>query len=285
MKILITGKTGYIANNLKNFIEEKDSTISADLISLKEKDLSKIEFKNIDAVIHTAALVHQKNKKITYEEYYEVNTKLSYDLALKAKNDGVKKFIFLSTINIYGLEQGIIDFDTQVKPNSFYGKSKLEAENLLSKLNTESFEVLIIRIPLVYGKNCPGNFTELVKISKKLPFFSKPNGYRSFIHISNLSAFIFNSIVNRFKGIYLVKDTFDISSLDIYKTVKRLQKRNIITLPVLKWGLKLIKPNLYNKLFNSLTIDNDYLSKQPKFNQLIHNFDKDKINLLKISIE
>jgi UDP-glucose 4-epimerase len=257
MKILITGKTGYIANNLKNFIEEKDSTISADLISLKEKDLSKIEFKNIDAVIHTAALVHQKNKKITYEEYYEVNTKLSYDLALKAKNDGVKKFIFLSTINIYGLEQGIIDFDTQVKPNSFYGKSKLEAENLLSKLNTESFEVLIIRIPLVYGKNCPGNFTELVKISKKLPFFSKPNGYRSFIHISNLCTFIFNSMVKRVKGIYLVKDTFDISSLDIYKTVKRLQKRNIITLPVLKWGLKLIKPNLYNKLFNSLTIDND----------------------------
>ena len=186
MKVLITGKTGYIANNLKNLIEEKDSTISGDLVSLKENDLSKVDFKDIDAVIHTAALVHQKNKKITYEEYYDVNTKLTYDLALKAKNGGVKKFIFLSTINVYGLEHGTIEGDTQVKPNSFYGKSKLEAEYLISKLNSELFEVLIIRIPLVYGKNCPGNFSELIKISKKLPFFSKPYGFRSFIHISNL---------------------------------------------------------------------------------------------------
>ncbi len=72
------------------------------------------------------------------ELYYKVNRDLTIELANKAKNAGVKQFIFMSTLSVYGLvgavgKEVMINKDTLCRPNSFYGKSKLEAEQLLEK--------------------------------------------------------------------------------------------------------------------------------------------------------
>ena len=70
---------------------------------------------------------------------------------------GVKQFIFLSSISVYGLDTGVINEETPLNPRTHYGKSKLEAEQKLQKLADKTFNITILRPPMVYGKNCKGN--------------------------------------------------------------------------------------------------------------------------------
>jgi UDP-glucose 4-epimerase len=285
MRILITSKTGYIANQLKSFFENKRSDYKVDLVSVNNIKVKNLQLFNYDVVIHTAALVHQKNKKYMYKDYFEINAQLTYDLAIHSKAEGVRQFIFLSTLNVYGLETGTIDQHTKVNPNSFYGKSKFEAEKMIHQLQDSNFQILVLRVPMVYGKGCPGNFTELVKICKKLPFFSKPIGSRSFINIVNLTSFIDLSIKLNISGTYLLKDPFNISSLDIFSRVKIFQGQKVLTNPILLNSLKLIKKSLFNKLFTQLTINDDFLIHQPLFIELTKEFINDKNMLIDNSIE
>jgi UDP-glucose 4-epimerase len=285
MKILVTGKTGYIANQLKSFFENKKTEYEVELISLRNVKIESLQLSNYDVVIHTAALVHQKNKKYTYKDYFEVNAQLTRELAAHAKAEGVRQFIFLSTVNIYGLETGIIDLDTKVNPNSFYGRSKFEAEKMIQDLKNDNFKILILRIPMVYGKGCPGNFNELVKISKKLPIFSNPIGSRSFINIVNLSSFVDQAIKMNTSGTYLLKDPFNVSSLDIFSRVKTLQGKKIKIHQIIFVITKFIRKSLFNKLFKPLIIKRDYLNQQPDYLELSKNFNDDKNLLIDSSID
>jgi UDP-glucose 4-epimerase len=284
MRILITGKTGYIANQLKFFFENKKTEYEVDLISLKNVKIESLQLSSYDVVIHTAALVHQKNKKYTYKDYFQINVQLTKELAAYAKAEGVGQFIFLSTVNIYGLETGIINQDTKVNPNSFYGRSKFEAEKMISSLQDNNFRILTLRIPMVYGKGCPGNFSQLIKISKILPFFSKPIGSRSFININNLACFIEKSIDLIISGTYLIKDPFDISSLEIFLRVKIFQGKKPFSNQLLFSVIKLINLSLFKKLFMPLSIDNYYLKKQPYYLELSKDFKDDKNKVLDDSI-
>src|SRR5699024_2819593 len=155
----------------------------------KEKD-----FSMYDVVVHVAGIAHRKETKENAQLYYEINRDLAYDVAQKSKTESVKQFIFLSSMSVYGLEEGVIDGRTPLHPKSNYGKSKLEAENLIQPLENKNFKVAIIRPPMIYGKDCKGNYQRLAKIAKKVPVFPKIDNKRSMIYIDNLSEFIRLSI-------------------------------------------------------------------------------------------
>ena len=86
-------------------------------------------------------------------------------MAKKAKAEGVAQFIFMSSMSIYGKNTGRINKDTMPKPNSYYGKSKWQAEVALEQLVSETFQVAILRPPMVYGDGCRGNYSLLKKFA------------------------------------------------------------------------------------------------------------------------
>src|SRR5699024_10434376 len=117
----------------------------------KEKD-----FSTYDVVVHVAGIAHVSTDPKMEELYYQVNRDLTIDVAKKAKDEGAKQFIFLSSIIVYGdqpSESGIIDQDTIPNPDNFYGKSKLEAEEGIKNMECGDFKIVILRPPMIYGKD------------------------------------------------------------------------------------------------------------------------------------
>jgi len=230
--ILITGVTGFIGSYLyQNLIKDpkvkvwhlrskrNKATYEGNYIDIddfkSDFDIIK-ELKNIDCIIHLAALAHSNHNK---DLINDVNINFSINLAKQAAQSNVEKFIFLSSIKVYGetSEKNIIyNEESDTFPKTAYARAKLNAENLLIKLSKESnLKVIIIRSPLVYGKNPKANLRKLnFLIKNKIPFpkISKIN-YRSFIAIDNLVSFI-NICINSAKAsnqIYCISDEENIS--------------------------------------------------------------------------
>ena len=106
--------------------------------------------------------------------YFKVNRDLTIETAKKAKESGVKQFIFMSSMIVYSSRETRINKETKPNPDNFYGKSKLQAESEITKLNDTNFSVCILRPPMIYGKGSKGNFKKMinmVQISRIFPDF------------------------------------------------------------------------------------------------------------------
>ena len=133
MKILTTGNSGYLGSS---FINEYQSKYEFEKFSLLKQKLEDIKFVHIDVILHCAALVHQKVEH-PYEKYHEINIEYPVKLVKLAKEAGVKQFVFISSIAVYGEDEEKLDENTNCNPITPYGKSKLEAEKQLLELNDE----------------------------------------------------------------------------------------------------------------------------------------------------
>jgi UDP-glucose 4-epimerase len=148
-----------------------------------------------DAVIHCAAIVHVKEKDS--QKYKTVNTDLTAALAEQAKRDGVRLFVFMSSMSVYGVEGllngvTVISKNTPPRPASPYGRSKLAAEELLRRMADENFRVYILRPPMVYGSGAPGNYGRLSRLARWLPVFPKVDNSRSALSIERLCEVVGN---------------------------------------------------------------------------------------------
>lgn len=140
-KIVIAGKNSYIGTSLKGYIENISNDYIIKTIDTHNFDNASCNFNGCDAVICVAGIAHIKETRKNKEMYYEINRDLPLKIAAKAKSDGVKRFILLSTMSVYGKTSGIITPDTIPSPNSNYGKSKLQAENMLLSLENDFFKL------------------------------------------------------------------------------------------------------------------------------------------------
>ncbi len=204
-------------------------------------------------------MVHQKVEH-SYELYYDVNVKYPLNLAKKAKENGVKHFIFISTIAVYGEDEKILYEDTNCNPITPYGISKLEAEKKLLELNDENFKVSIIRPPMIYGENAPGNIDSLVKLVKKIliiPLADIQNK-RTFISIQNLCYITNEVILQKKSGTFLVSDDESLSTSKLIELIaKNIDKKiYLIKIPFFESLLKMVKPSFHKRLYGSLEIDN-----------------------------
>ncbi len=174
--------------------------------------------KGADTVIHCAAIVHKKEKKYA-SQYDTVNFELTVELAKKAKQEGVRHFIFISTMAVYGIGEGEIKADTPLSPVTLYGKSKLKAENSLKELEDESFGISIVRPPMVYGRGCPGNYGRLSRLSHILPVIPLTDGKKSFIYIENLAHFITDLTEKSNFGTFMPMDGRYMSASELMKLI------------------------------------------------------------------
>ena len=190
-KIMITGANSYIGTSFERYIKEYfPNDYSIDITDVTEKSWREKSFIGYDSILHVAGIAHQKETKDNVKLYYEINRDLAVEIAKKAKMDGVKQFVFISSMSVYGMNAGVITKETIPEPKSNYGKSKLQAEKEIKKLENTEFKVCILRPPMVYGKGCKGNFNKIKEMVKKLPFFPYIKNERSMIYVDNLSSFI-----------------------------------------------------------------------------------------------
>lgn len=255
-KLLLSGKNGYVATNLYEFF--KDENYEVDNISLKNKKWNRLDFSSYDIAIHLAGIVHQK-KSINLKNYIDVNARLTYDFAKKCKADGIKHFIFFSTMSVYG-ENGSLNKIIEIRdkentnPNTNYGISKLYAEELLWKLNDDNFKITIVRPPMIYGKDSPGNFYSLIKIGKIFPIFPKIDNKRSAIYIDNLSNYIDMIIRKKHYGILHPQDPDYLSTNYVLKLVAEKFDNKIHFLKMPKLFLSFLnKLTIFKKVYGNLT--------------------------------
>jgi len=256
MNIIVTGSNGYIGSN---FIDAcKDKHVFSKF-SLQKNSLKHLHIDNIDTILHCAALVHQKNK-VYDEQYYEINTKYPVELAKKAKECGVKQFVFISSIAVHSSTLEYINESSECFPDTPYGKSKLDAERELQAIEDENFIISIVRFPMVYGRNAPGNIKHLIEIIQKIPLlpFGDIDNKRSFIYIDNLLGMLQKIIMIKKGGVFLASDDKAISTTYLIKSISQgLYRKNYLIKPLFFDNLlKIIKPSLYMKLYDNLVVDN-----------------------------
>lgn len=262
--LMITGASGFIGSNFIERYKDKYNIIPVDLLKIKPEE---IDFRGVDTVLHLAALVHQM-KGAPREKYFEVNTELTRRVAEEAKKQGVRHFVFYSTVKVYGYDGDlynhniILNEESECKPmNDPYGESKWEAEKILRRLEDDNFKIGIIRPPMVYGKGVKGNMESLIKLVKMLPIlpFNYDKNRRSLVNIENLMYLTALVIDKEASGVFLPLDEKNISLKEIVEGIEKAYNLKRINIPMIQpvfWLLTKLKPNIMVRLFGTLQFDN-----------------------------
>ena len=242
-RILITGQNSYIGTSFENYVKANyPEEYSIDTLDMIDGSWREKSFSGYDVVFHVAGIAHQKETAENKDLYYKVNRDLAIETAEKAKIEGVGQFLFLSSMSVYGKESGIIKIDTELNPKSHYGKSKQQAEEKISALQSKSFFVALIRPPMVYGKGCKGNFQTIVKIVKKLPVFPKVSNSRSMIHIDALCTFVKNTIDRNASGVFIPQNSEYMNTSEMAKAIAEKIGKKIYLSRMLGLFVKFMSP-------------------------------------------
>ena len=255
--LLITGSNGFVGSY---FINKYQNKYNMQTFSFLRDNFNALHVKGIDAVIHLSALVHQMGGAST-EEYKKVNVTQTLELAKKAKASGVKQFVFMSTVKVYGEESVSVYKETSpCKPQDEYGKSKLKAEQELQKLGDDDFMISIIRTPIVYGYGVKANIKNLINLVKKVPIlpFGDIDNKRSMVYIGNLCHLIDEIIAQGKSGIFLACDDKPLSTSKLIELIANgLDKKvYLLNIPFFESLLKIVKPSFHKRLYESLEVDN-----------------------------
>jgi len=153
MKVLIVGKDSYIGNHIEDWLLKKNwSTCQLDTLTDEWKQF---DYSLFDAIVYVAGIVHRPDCR-DWMLYKTVNADMPHEIAIKAKEQGVRSFVYFSSMAVYGQEKRlvptVIDENSPLLPVTMYGSSKLIAEQELVSLNEKCFNVSFVRPPSVYGK-------------------------------------------------------------------------------------------------------------------------------------
>jgi nucleoside-diphosphate-sugar epimerase len=302
MRILITGATGFIGSHLLPFFNQQDWQIvtasrSYDISNKLLNNITQVPIgeidgntnwqnaiKGIDTVIHLAARAHILQDKSPNPEadFFKVNTEGTANLVKQSIAEGVKHFVFISSIGAIASESNHpLTENTSPQPDTPYGRSKLQAEIALIDLASHSnMTWTILRPPLVYGAGNPGNMERLVKlIDRGLPLpFGLVKNRRSLIYVGNLVDAIATTLTHpkATNQIFLVSDGQDLSTPQLIRKIadNRGQPCKLLPVPpsllqiagylgdtvehLSKKPLPLNTPTI-NRLLGSLFIDSSHI--------------------------
>ena len=235
-RILITGKSSYLGNAAAEYLKRIPERFQIDQISLRDGTWRMKDLSVYDCVFHVAGIAHANTGKLTPEEekrYYAVNTDLAIEVASAAKYAGVKQFIHMSSMIVYGSSNnGRIGPDTQPVPDTTYGDSKWKGERGVAALADERFAVAIIRAPMIYGPGCKGNYRVLSRLASTTPIFPWVSNERSMLYIENLCSFLLQLIERELAGVFFPQNSRYVNTAELVACIARTHHR---TIHLLRW--------------------------------------------------
>lgn len=230
MKIIITGSSGFVGQNLSSYLSGLCFSIIP--ISFRNPN-SKLNFES-DAIIHLAGKAHDTKNTSDASEYFKVNTELTkelFDLFLKSE---IKDFIYFSSVKAVADEvSAVLLEDIIANPKTPYGQSKLQAESyILSKEIPQDKRVFIIRPCMIHGPGNKGNLNLLYNVVKKrIPYpLAAFNNERSFLGIDNLNFLIKEILQNKEipSGVYNFADDEVLSTNQLMEIISStINKKNL----------------------------------------------------------
>lgn len=256
MRVLITGEGSYIGAHIRADLSRWPDRFDVRELSLRgEWDES--AFAGQDCVIHVAGLAHRREAPGDAELYDRVNRRLAVEAARQAKRQGVRQFVFFSSMSVYGLTCGHITADTPPAPNTFYGASKWAAEQELRALESDAFRVAVLRPPMIYGRGCRGNYPKLAALAQSVPLFPKVQNQRSMLYIGTLCGFVRRLLQSGQGGTYFPQNRDYVCTGDLVREIARCHGRRVRLVPGFDRLTGLLAPRVgvVGKVFGSLTYD------------------------------
>ncbi|ENW25301.1 hypothetical protein F925_00635 [Acinetobacter lwoffii NCTC 5866 = CIP 64.10 = NIPH 512] len=282
-KILITGSNGFLGQYLSQFLAEKGYSVVAHTRKAQTFDhsnirninfdlndnLDNINLNQIEVIIHCAGRAHVMHETAAspLEAYRHTNVQGTLNLAQKAVQSGVKRFIYLSSIKVNGEQTTTQAFqpNDHVHTDDPYGLSKYEAEQALLELSQNTgLEVVIIRPVLIYGPNVKANFKSMVNLaSKKLPLpIGCLDNKRSMVSVYNLADLIHVCMThpNANGEVFIASDQDDISVKQLFEKLAHYQNNKLLMLPVPKSLIGFLaslvgKKSVASRLCSELVVD------------------------------
>ena len=273
-RILITGAGSYIGTSVERYLQEYNAAqgremYRIDTISLLEESWKNYDFAPYDTIFHVAGTAHADVGNVSEETkdlYYRVNRDLAYETAQKARKQGVKQFIYMSSVIVYGDSAPVgqkkhITEQTPLSPANFYGDSKKQAEEVLLPLTNDTFQVAVLRPPMIYGKNSKGNYPLLAKLAGIAPVFPDILNERSMLYVENLAEFVRLLVESGKGGIFFPQNAEYTTTSQMVKAIGQVKGKKVRLWKVLNPLVTLASHvpgkigGLVNKAFGSLTID------------------------------
>ena len=298
-RVLVTGASGFVGvHACQTFISQgwqvravsRQNNVAVDsgfewcvIPEVDEETDWRYLLKDVDCIVHLAGIAHQvKRRHYTFHDFERVNTQGTQRLAQQAISAGVKRFVFVSSVGVHGLqspEGRCLTENDSVKPHDAYTQSKINAENALAELGKSArLEIVVVRPCLVYGPGAPGNFYRLIQLVRKgipLPFASVKNR-RSLLYVQNLADALVTCArhPNAAGHTYLVADKENLSITEVIRVLSlglgRVVRLFSVPTSILRLlGLLVGRKSDMDRLIGSLCVDTykiqTHLGWQPRF--------------------
>lgn len=266
-RILITGANSYIGTSFEKYMAQWPNEYQVDTIDMVDGSWREKSFTGYDSVFHVAGIAHINTKKLdkaARDNYWKVNAELPIEVAKKAKADGVKQIIFLSSMSVYG-EHGsikkpvVITRETRPNPKDIYGKSKLAAEEGIVYFRQKGLTVAVLRPPIIYGPSCKGNYTMLSNFAKKRRIFPDIENQRSMLFIGNLAEIVKEIIDHNLGGVFLPHNSEYVSTKEMVREIANVHGHNVRFTRCFNPLIMLFSGHIsvFDKVFGSLVYDLD----------------------------
>ncbi len=219
MKVLITGASGFVGQNLHPYLSKYGHQVSSvsrdELYALEATTLS-----HFDVIVHLAGKAHDLKQTSESGVYYEVNFELTKKLYIEFQGSSATKFIYMSSVKAAAdVVEGVLDENVDPRPETHYGKSKLMAENYMRSMSLpRDKSYYILRPCMIHGPGNKGNLNLLfnfIKYGIPYPLGAYQNK-RSYLSIENL-CFVINNLINKRipSGIFNVADNKYLSTNEV----------------------------------------------------------------------
>lgn len=283
MKLLLTGSSGFIGNNIKMLLQNK---YQLKTLGLSPNDDYNVNLsKNIpiigekyDIIFHAAGKAHTTPKSEAEKKaFFDVNLQGTKNLCTALENCGVpKSFIYISSVAVYGCEYGEnITEETPLNGKTPYALSKIKAEKFLVEWCAKNKVILsIIRPSLVAGPNPPGNLGAMINgiKTRKYVRISGGKARKSVLMVQDIANIV--PLLAEKGGIYNVCDSYQPSFRELEELIALQLGKSIplsIPYPLAKVVAKIgdylggnapINTIKLSKITKSLTFSNEKARKE-----------------------
>lgn len=266
-RVLITGANSFVGTHVEEWLLKEPENFSVDTVDTINDAWKQEDFTMYDVVFHVAGIAHVDPKPELAPLYYKVNRDLAIEVAKRAKECGVKQFLYMSSKIVYhaskSLKGDVVTQETMPHPNDFYGDSKLQAERGLHELESPTFKVAILRPPMIYGSNSKGNFLRLGRLATKTPLFPAWHNKRSMLFIDNLAEFVKQLIEREMGGTFYPQNKELADTVEIVRYFARKYNKKI-------WISRIFNPfvwfgSLFLKQLPKMFSDSYYVPEMSKY--------------------